>query len=390
MDGLRFVRYLVAVLSLAGSMSGALADVNITARYLNNKLENTTPLGGHCLLFVCNNGRVSVSLPITYSREVVRYGLVIEERFSLQLPPARTIRLTSDAGDEVELKFRTPNIAIRVRGERLSGTIPPNDGMTGGCIAAQTIPAEGNIYHGLWNVFNPDSPGLCYTNRGAGGSPTTFNLTMDNFSIGYELIVPQPLRARGGTYRGSIDYSVGEQGDFGLGTKVTNLSTSSVRINFELEVVQQLHLEFPANSDRVLLEAEGGWRRWLGGGPAPQRLSREMSFRLSSSGSLGVYMNCEHTLGDACGIRNQRNGHTVPLAVLLTLPPSMQQASGAVQKVPIPVDSAMPLLLESDRPVSNQPARIRFETAPGAVAEMVANPGDTYQGNVTIVFDANL
>jgi hypothetical protein len=195
---------------------------------------------------------------------------------------------------------------------------------------------------------------------------------------------------RTGTYYGSVTYSVGENGEFALGNGVSALNTSSVTLNFELEVLHPLKLEFPANSDQVQLEPRGGWLRWLSGGPPPSVLERDLPFRIWSSGPLAIYSTCEHPMPNRCGIRNTRTGHTVPLDVMVTLPGGMQQGGAPVRRAQVPTGRGQPLHLESVTPVLNQPGALHFATAPGAVAEMVQNPGDTYRGTVTVVFDAEL
>ncbi|MFK3773433.1 hypothetical protein [Pseudomonas sp. NPDC089406] len=215
-------------------------------------------------------------------------------------------------------------------------------------------------------------------------------VTVREFSVGYILETPDPLAMRSGTYRGSLTYSVGENGEIGLGNNVSALNTSTVTLNFELEVLHPLILEFPANSDQVRLEPRGGWLRWLSGGPPPSVLERDLPFRIWSSGPLSIYADCEYAMANRCGIRNTRTGHTVPLDVLVTLPGGMQQGGMPVRRTPVPSGRGLPLVLESVNPVLNQPGALHFATAPGVVAEMVKNPGDTYRGNVTVVFDAEL
>ncbi|WP_051270596.1 hypothetical protein [Pseudomonas vranovensis] len=187
-----------------------------------------------------------------------------------------------------------------------------------------------------------------------------------------------------------MTYSVGEAGEIALGNNVSMLNTSSVTLNFELEVLHHLQLEFSGRSDQVLLEPPGGWARWLNGGPKPERLERDLPFRIWSSGPLSVYMDCGVPGPNSCGIRNTRNGHTVPLDVSLTLPGGISQSGHPVQREQVPTGRRQPLILQSTRPVFNQPGALHFATASGEAAQMLDNPGDTYTGNVTVVFDAML
>lgn len=196
---------------------------------------------------------------------------------------------------------------------------------------------------------------------------------------------------RAGLYTGEVNYSVGENGEIALGNNVTNLNTNSLKIKFELDVQHALEVHFPANSDKVILEPPGGWMRWLNGGPAPEKLVRDLPFRITNTGPLSIYMECEHSVGRSCGIQNTRNNDLAALDIKMSLPAGIQLNNGqAVERHPIPTGRGLPLHVDAVTPVFNQPGALHFATAPGEAAAMVANPGDTYRGNVTVVFDALL
>ncbi len=217
------------------------------------------------------------------------------------------------------------------------------------------------------------------------------DVVVKEFSIGYALQTPNPLAMRAGLYTGEVNYSVGENGEIALGNMVTNLNTNSLKIKFELDVRHALEVHFPANSDKVILEPPGGWMRWLNGGPAPEKLVRDLPFRITNTGPLSIYMECEHPTGRSCGIQNTRNSEIAALDVAVSLPGGIQLNNGqAVQRFPIPTGRARPLHVDAVTPVFNQPGALHFATAAGEAAEMVKNPGDTYRGNVTVVFDALL
>ncbi len=199
---------------------------------------------------------------------------------------------------------------------------------------------------------------------------------------------------RAGIYEGQIQFSVGsngQPGDIGLGNGVSGSPPSTVTLNFVLDVRHALEVHFPANSDKVILEPPGGWMRWLNGGPAPEKLVRDLPFRITNTGPLSIYMECEHPTARSCGIQNTRSSEIAALDVAVSLPGGIQLNNGqAVQRFPIPTGRARPLHVDAVTPVFNQPGALHFATAAGEAAEMVKNPGDTYRGNVTVVFDALL
>lgn len=387
-------------LGLIGLAQTALAsNVTITAKYLpslnNTRFENTTPLGGFCRRWPsvpeCTGSNHSVDLGIQYNKTTIRNAPDVRDRYWVSLPGLRKVQVSSASGDVHELQFSMSKFSAYVGG---GGSDYPTPIWTiyvaGGCSYIRSLGSSVWAV-GLWNVIDPKSPQPCHsTSDGGPTDGTPLEVSVDEFSVGYILETPDPLAMRSGTYRGSLTYSVGENGDISLGNGVSALNTSSVTLNFELEVLHALILEFPANSDQVRLEPRGGWLRWLSGGPPPSVLERDLPFRIWSSGPLSIYTDCEFPMANRCGIRNTRTGHTVPLDVLVTLPGGMQQGGMPVRRAPVPSGRGIPLVLESVNPVLNQPGALHFATAPGVVAEMVQNPGDTYRGNVTVVFDAEL
>ena len=197
-----------------------------------------------------------------------------------------------------------------------------------------------------------------------------------------------------GIYEGQIQFSVGsngQPGDIGLGNGVSGNPPSTVTLNFVLDVQHAFELQFPANSDKVILEPPGGWMRWLNGGPAPEKLVRDLPFRITKTGPMSVFMECEYPVGLLCGVRNPRNNHIAALDIKMSLPGGLQLHNGqAVERHPIPTGRMQRLRVETATPVFNQPGALHFATAPGEAAAMVQHPGDTYRGNVTVVFDALL
>jgi len=216
-----------------------------------------------------------------------------------------------------------------------------------------------------------------------------FDYYSQDFGVVYELGEPSPSRMKPGIYTGRLIYSLGGAGnDFDFGDRVT-VGDSSLTLNIKIEVKHAFAVEFPAGSDRAVLEPPGGWRDWLGGRAAPQRLFRDIPFRLWSTGPFKAYKLCQYPVGDGCGIRNDA-GHEVPVTVSMSMPGGMEYSDAPIQKLPLPTGSAAALQIHSATPVFRRPSQLHFEVGAADVKSMVGHPGTHYQGEATIVFDALL
>ena len=190
-------------------------------------------------------------------------------------------------------------------------------------------------------------------------------------------------------YRGQTTYQVGPGADFDFGNDVSNLNTSNLTINFELDVVHAFVIDFPAGSERVVLEPPGGWTQWLNNKRLPERLYRDLPLRIWSSGPFTVHTRCEYPLGSQCAIRNDANDHQVPVQVALTLPSVILHNGQPVTRLPLPVGEATAIELEATQPALNRGGSLHFQVDKHAVSEMTRYPGARYEGDVTVVFDAD-
>ena len=401
---MRSFKQLLQCCAFMGLQPAALAgDVLITAKYTpssdSNRFTNTTPLSGYCVTHFaeCGGEKFSVSLPITYTKSALIGNGPPVDRWGVVIPAERNVTVVSDSGNVEAVSFAFTYISQSVFNDASTwGNNQAPYGTSwqtgGGCTFANGWMADSyRDNDALWAVKTPGELTYCYEIDDYRRDPTVFQEGQAHaFSVGYRLTTPNPLRMKAGIYRGSTTFTVGEYGDIGLGPRVSELNAASVTLDFELEVQHALALEFPANSDRLILEPPGSWSTWLGGGPAPAKLVREVPFRITNSGPLEIYMTCEHELAGSCAIANERNGEQAPLNVLLTLPDLITESGLPVRRRAIPVGEGAALELDVVTPAVNQPASLMFETARGATAEMVKNAGDRYVGAVTVVFDAAL
>ncbi|NTY95363.1 hypothetical protein FCH83_26065 [Pseudomonas putida] len=207
--------------------------------------------------------------------------------------------------------------------------------------------------------------------------------------VSYNLNMPAPFRMKTGIYRGSVTYSVGPGGDFDFGDGVTALSANSVTINLVLDVQHAFFFDFPPGTDRAVLEPRDGWQNWLAGGSVPQRLYRDLPFRLSSSGPFKVYKMCQYVIGARCGIANEQ-GDQVPVLLSMSLPPGIKYRGQPVESLALPTGRAQALQFEAVQPTLNRPGQMHFEIAKEDVRRMLPNAGSVYTGLATVVFDAEL
>lgn len=395
-------RACLGALALGASHLAQASAVEITAEYraseYNDEFRNTTPNSGYCVEYGCETGMFSVSLPITYERTVISGLSPIPDRWSLKTPAETVVDIVSDQGERASLRFQVTHIAQSVgvgSDGDLGYTENPAAHRTagGGCTRLEGWLNEDSVLGGFaWRVDNPRSPSVCYPINEPDGPPRPITPRVWNTSIAYKLIYPPPHTLPMGTYHGSVTFSVGETGDFALGSKVSRLSVNSVTFNFTLTVHHQIGVQFPANSDHVVMEPLAGWAQWLNTGQLSGRLSARLPFRLTASGPFSIILHCgEPTGARLCSMRNKRTQETVDMYVRLVAPKGLEYAWSPGT----PIRGTF--LLHGDRMgvrtrqlMANSPGEFQFIVRSDAVPQVLKNPGDEWTGLVTLVFDASL
>lgn len=366
------------------------AEVTITAEYREGlQFTNTTPQAAFCGRWphYCV-GVETVGLPITYTKETFQTPSP-RDAFYIQLPPRRSVTVTNQqTGESYDLTFEI--FAVSQHLDTPDGHLVPvyTQTVRGGCRYRYTLGPGGKWWAAyLWNVSTPANPGFCYSSYGT--SETVVTSTVRDFGVAYRLVTPSPLKMKQGTYVGQSRFSVGPGGDFDFGNGVSALSSDSLTIHFDLDVVHAFVIDFPPGSDRVLLEPPGGWGQWLNNQRVPERLYRDLPMRIWSSGPFTVHARCQYPEGRGCGIRNLTNGHQVPVDVALSLPSVIHHNGQSVSRLPLPVGEAQALEFEATHPAINRGASLHFQVDKAAVREMTQYPGSRYEGDVTVVFDAD-
>ena len=377
--------------------------VEITAEYRpsenNGEFRNTTANSGYCVEFRCDNGVFSVALPINYERTVLSGLPAVPQRWSLQTPRETTFNVVSDRGDTAALQLQITHVAQALS----QGSTPltkynnpaSHHSAGGGCTWVTGAIYDGDLSDAgfVWQVNDPRSPSLCYPTSSYVVQQENITPWARSFSVGYKLILPRPHTMPMGTYRGSVTFSVGETGDFGLGGNVTNLSTNSVTFNFTLTVYHELQVQFPANSDRVVLEPTIGWQKWLDTGVPPTKVTGSLPYRLTTSGPFTVTMNCgEEGIGAACLLRNQRNNETIYFGVYFYPPKGFERADYPGEEAPWreTLYPGRPAGYLTRSLVSSALGKFEFYALYDQAEKLANWPGDKWAGLVTLIFDARL
>jgi hypothetical protein len=262
--------------------------------------------------------------------------------------------------------------------------------LQGGCSQVATLSQfRPPIVNYLFDVTQPSAPSPCWANgRNAPNGRVEIASVLDT-SVAYAIDINPPFRMPSGIWRGSVTYSIGPGGDFDFGNDVTALSGDSLTVNFVLDVEHAFIFEFPPGSDRAVLEPPGGWQGWLAGGKPPQRLARDLPFRVWSTGPFKVYKLCEHYADTRCAIRNH-TADQVPVEVAMSLPAGIEHQGARVQRLALPSGRLAALQFDAAMATLNRPGQLHFQVAQDDMDSMLRYPGTTYTGQVTVVFDAEL
>ena len=389
----RWGMIIVALAALGHDGLAWALEATISARYQGDaqgRFENTTPQAGFCSRWPNDCRDVyTVGLPIEFTKTSFYKAPDSRDQFFVQLPSSRTINVSHEVtGETHALTFEITHVSQRVIGNsRDNPTFTAS--IYGGCGYKGTWGST-KFSQYLWTVKNPSNPSGCYSSNHSGGAGHFTENQVIETGIAYRLKMPAPLKMKQGLYRGSVDFSVGPGGDFDFGNGVTELNDTRLTLNFELDVQHAFVLQFPPGSDRAVLEPPGGWQAWLGGRGTPPRLERDIPFRIWSTGPFKVYTQCSVPYGGlVCGIVDDRDTG-VAVMVALDMPPEILFRDKPAQRVTILMGKSNAMRFDHMLPASNRPANLHFEVTRLGVEILARRPGVTYEGIVTLIFDADL
>ncbi|CAI3796592.1 hypothetical protein DBADOPDK_01550 [Pseudomonas sp. MM223] len=251
------------------------AQVDISARYrgqTDGHFENTTPPPAFCDYWGICEHMDAVAVPLTFTKTLINRAANPRDQLLIKMPGQRRVTLMHEStGDSYDANFEF--IAVSQQTKSYHQDINPvGADVQGGCsfIAGEIEEDYYPVSYFVWSIANPINPPPCYE-RSSWGEPVGSRLDVDVYgmAIGYRLYLPPAQRMTQGIYRGSVQYPVGPGADFDFGDNVSNLSSTMVNVDFEVDVQHVFNLEFPANSDIAVLEPPGGWKAWLGGRGSP-------------------------------------------------------------------------------------------------------------------------
>lgn len=402
----------LAVTGIIFSNSAEVKSVEINVRYspilgqpLNSAFVNTTPVSGICLSVptICSNGRYSIDIPagtnsaiIQANEENLRNGAMV--KLSSEW---RDVLVTTPSGSTKNIRFKAEAFgAKKIYGNSvfiITGT--PAEG--------SSAPAHNLIWapHKSWDLYAPSPCTFTYIEghdpysyRFLWSFPTTATcgvksnydlpgVRFENTFLLYKLDMPNPHEMETGVYTGQIIYTLGPGGDIDFGDKIIP-GNSSVIFNFIVEVVHELNVQFPSNSNLLVLVPEGGWQQWLQRGRRPEKLFANQSFRIWSSGIFQMRLECQYQVAGQCGIQNEA-GELVSVETRVTLPSGLLDQSGmAVSRYLI--SNSNPSVFYPAQYVEDGRAALHFEVSRESVAQMTNHAGSRYAGNVTIVWDSEI
>ncbi len=387
---------LVATLLMMASAVRA-EVVQLTAEFVpsvaNPKYEfvNTTPSEGICREYPdkCPPGSFSILTGVTitdriYSNDASPLSQQNYQALDAEFKDIEMIHAST--GERAIVRFRINVLTQRIH-NRWQDIAEPNayDKPLGGCTGF--VGAGGATTRWVWEYPNTSGIRPCYVTTLPTTNRTVF---VDDISLGYQMVTPDPLRMASGTWTGSITYTFGsgQQIDFGEG----NYSTNQVEFQITANVGHVFDVRQLPGSERVVLAPKGGWEQWLNSQTTPPKLMKDVTFIMSSSGPFNVSLDCEYSEADTCGIMNTDNGDVVPLDILLTLPGINYQGTDApatrtrLRHIFGPGSNFYSRGFDSS--YFNSRSTIHFEVAKPHLEEMLKQPGSTWQGRVTLIFDA--
>ncbi|MFJ4248611.1 hypothetical protein [Pseudomonas sp. NPDC089741] len=209
----------------------------------------------------------------------------------------------------------------------------------------------------------------------------------------YELETPNPLGMSSGNYIGALTYTVGPNADFDFGD-VMLPNSSSLTLNFNLDVQHTLKVEIPPGGEKIQLVPAGGWQSWLQAGRRPVNLFRDQTFNISASSRFKMLIGCGPGVNGECALEESENGRRVELFVSVSLPNGITDLSGQpVRRVRLSSGAGNELYFKPGFYVDRAPGTLHFEVPAHSMANML-RPGEgrggSYSGVVVVIWDSDI
>lgn len=363
-----------------------------------NVFVNQTPNSGYCATYpdqCAENSMFSIQTPVRFNSTLTlppNWGVGIKV-------PANWRRLTVTNTDTME----TETVEVRITGVGSKYVLSqPAHELVG---VSDPLLGHQRLWEGSSWVYA--SPPCLYSGVGA-YSPTDYrffwktpvedlcvkktlatipSMYFDTLDFAYELRTPNPLGMSSGLYTGSLNYSLGTDGDFSMGSSFQP-DDSNLTLDFVLDVQHTLKVDLPPGGNKVSLEPEGGWAPWIDSGRKPSRIFRDQPFFISASSRFKVMMLCSSQGGAYCNLGSPL-GNSVQVKVSMSLPAGIDgPGGGPVSKIPLHFNSWMGPF-QPNMYVERKGGTLHFELDPFAI-EFLLRPGknDRLRGNITIIWDS--
>ncbi|MHC8304445.1 hypothetical protein [Pseudomonas sp. PB3P13] len=372
----------------------------------HNVFINKTPNSGYCAAYPgqCeSNNMFSIQLPIKFnSTRAIAPG----DGLALQVP-THWRHLTVTHRDTRE----TETVLVRITG--IGSNYQLSDSAANLVGVTDILEGHQTLWGSSW-VYAP--PPCQYSGVGAytpasyrffwkapvGGACTKVaafqipSMALDTLDFAYELQTPNPLGMSSGLYTGSLAYSLGPGGDFDMGPLMTP-DDGHLNLNFVLDVQHTLKVALPPGGDKVSLEPEGGWQRWIAGSEKPTRIYRDQAFHLSATSRFKVMMQCDSFsfYGAECKLIGDKDYLPSPnvgwVRTRLSLPAGITGPDGGPVKDLVLKNNEWLGPFQPSQYVDRKPGNLRFEMPPDAIA-YVLRPGinDTLKGDITVIWDSEV
>ncbi|MCX2544563.1 hypothetical protein [Pseudomonas sp. COW5] len=218
------------------------------------------------------------------------------------------------------------------------------------------------------------------------------SMSFDKLDFAYELRTPNPLSMSSGIYTGSLTYTLGPGGDFQMGAMMIPDDTS-LTLDFVLDVQHTLKVDLPPGGNRIALEPEGGWKRWLNSRQLPGRLFRDQTFHISASSRFKMFLECAQGTPSNCYLYNEANTMAAPLNVSVSLPGGLTDVSGKpVNRQRLAPLGGNAIIFYPGAYVDRQQGTMHFDIDDKTVIErmLTLDQGYKYSNLIVVVFDSEI
>ncbi|UCM62594.1 hypothetical protein LEO78_04880 [Aeromonas hydrophila] len=394
LGGDTFICVYIAITLLLLSLNVSAKTIEVTAEYtpqsydINGDSFNSTTKCSQGASGMLNYNCVSGVLPLDnlffpISMDMLR---TTKEKFSdpkdaftyLGIPRKRNVVLTSESGDKYTVSFLPKTIGIHY-----STNVDPDIGrqffnnklssIIGGCNQIDKY-MEGGKSTSEWMVLWQGSAGnRCHTKASVLSSGVVKAVL-----FGFAIKPPSPINIPNGKYKGSLELSIGKDGDISLGNGI--YSDNVLLINITLVVNHQFKIMFPMNGNRVELQPPRGWHDWIhrNNRGIPEKLEATLSARIWTSAKYNVKVKCQYLnqVGDDCMIKNEKN-HSAIVRVYAT----------GINRRLWPIYASKHENFSGHTVLSGEERPFKFEITGWQLSEMMKRPGSRYKGDITIMID---